>query len=51
MQAVFMEVVTSSSVASPKYCGEGKVLWDERATVFCSDIACQSTKWQGMLEI
>jgi len=49
MQVVYTKVVTSSSVASPKFFGRAKYYDLKRATVFClDDIACQSTKWQDM---
>ena len=44
MQVVCMTVVTSSNVASPKFSG-AKHFW------FVQGTACQSTKWQDILEI
>jgi len=46
-----MKVVTSSSVASPKFFGRIKYYDIKRTMVFYFNIACENTKWQDMLEI
>jgi len=51
MQVVCVKVVTSSSVANPKFLGTPNTLNLSEKQYFLPDIACQSKKWQDMLAV